>query len=80
MEKILPRDERMGAPSLLRSGEGHAAVRDGKGRDQGPGGRVPLAVADAAKKIAVRGKACQGRGREADKRRTGLADPGDGKN
>ena len=55
-------------------------VRDGKGRDQGPGGRVPLAVADTAKKIAVRGKGCQGRGREADDRRTGLADPGDGKN
>lgn len=55
-------------------------VRDGKDRDQGPGGRVPLAVADAAKKIAVRGKACQGREGEADKRRMGLADPGDGKN
>lgn len=54
-------------------------VRDGKDRDQGPG-RVPLAVADAAKKIAVRRKACQGREREADERRTGLADSGDGKN
>jgi len=41
--------------------------------------RAP-AVADAAKKIAVRRKTRQGRGREADKRRTGLADPGDGKN
>ena len=80
LEKVLPRDERMGAPSLLRSGEGHAARQGREDRDQGPGGRVPLAVADAAKKIAVRGKACQGRGREADKRRTGLADPGDGKN
>lgn len=39
-----------------------------------------MAVADAAKKIAVRGKVCQGREGEADKRRTGLADPGDGKN
>lgn len=55
-------------------------VRDGKDRDQGPGGRVPLAVANAAKKIAVRRKTRQGRGREADERRTGLADPGDGKN
>ena len=55
-------------------------VRDGKGRDQGPGGRVPLAVADAAKKSAVRRKTRQGRGREAVERRTGLADPGDGKN
>ena len=55
-------------------------VRDGKDRDQGPGGRVPLAVADTAKKIAVRGKAWQGREGEADDRRTGLADPGDGKN
>ena len=55
-------------------------VMDGKDRDQGPGGRVPLAVADAAKKIAGRGKACQGREGEGDERRTGLADPGDGKN
>ena len=55
-------------------------VRDGEDRDQGPGGRVPLAVADTAKKIAVRGKAWQGREGEADDRRTGLADPGDGKN
>ena len=80
MEKILPRDERMGAPLLLRSGEGHAA-RQGRERPGSGAGRARTpAVADAAKKIAVRGKACQGRGREADKRRTGLADPGDGKN
>ena len=80
MEKILPRDERMGAPSLLRSGEGHAA-RHGRERPGSGAGRARApAVADAAKKIAVRRKTRQGRGREADKRRTGLADPGDGKN
>lgn len=80
LEKVLPRDERMGAPSLLRSREGHAA-RHGRERPGSGAGRARApAVADAAKKIAVRRKTRQGRGREADKRRTGLADPGDGKN
>ncbi len=80
LEKVLPRDERMGAPSLLRSGEGHAA-RQGRERPGSGAGRARAqVVADAAKKIAVRGKACQGREGEADERRTGLADPGDGKN
>ena len=80
MEKILPRDERMGAPLLLRSGEGHAA-RQGRERPGSGAGRARApVVADAAKKIAVRGKACQGREGETDERRTELADPGDGKN
>ncbi len=80
LEKVLPRDERMGAPLLLRSGEGHAA-RQGRERPGSGAGRARApVVADAAKKIAVRGKACQGREGEADERRTGLADPGDGKN
>ena len=47
LEKVLPRDERMGAPLLLRSGEGHAArqgrERPGSGagmaRTLGSGGR-----------------------------------------
>ena len=54
-------------------------ARDGKDRDQGPGGRVSWQWR-TPQKIAVRRKTRQGRGREADKRRTGLADPGDGKN
>lgn len=39
MEKILPRDERMGAPLLLRSGEGHAA-RQGRERPGSGAGRA----------------------------------------
>lgn len=56
LEKVLPRDERMGAPLLLRSGEGHAA-RQGRERPGSGAGRARApVVADAAKKIAVRGK------------------------
>lgn len=51
LEKVLPRDERMGAPWLLRSGEGHAARqgRERPGSGAAGRGRAP-AVADAAKR------------------------------
>lgn len=49
MEKILPRDERMGAPLLLRSGEGHAARQRRERPGSGAGRARVLAVADTAK-------------------------------
>ena len=75
MEKVLPRDERMGAPLLLRSGEGHAA-RHGRERPGSGAGRArALGSGGRRKKDRRQEKGMPGQGR-----RTGLADPGDGKN
>lgn len=71
LKKSPARDERVGAPLLLRSGEGHAARQRRERPGSGAGRARVLAVADAAKKDRRQGQGMpeQGKrgGQEADR-------------
>ena len=71
LEKILPRDERMGAPSLLRSGEGHAA-RHGRERPGSGAGRArALGSGGRRKKDRRQEKGMPGQGRRGGRKADG---------
>lgn len=71
LEKILPRDERMGAPSLLRSGEGHAA-RQGRERPGSGAGRArALGSGGHRKKDRRQGEGMPGQGKRGGQKADG---------
>lgn len=71
LEKILPRDERMGAPLLLRSGEGHAA-RQGRERPGSGAGRArALGSGGRRKKDRRQEKGMPGQGRRGGRKADG---------
>ncbi len=71
MEKDLPRDERMGAPLLLRSGEGHAA-RHGRERPGSGAGRArALGSGGRRKKDRRQEKGMPGQGRRGGRKADG---------
>ena len=71
MEKVLPRDERMGAPLLLRSGEGHAA-RHGRERPGSGAGRArALGSGGRRKKDRRQEKGMPGQGRRGGRKADG---------
>ena len=71
MEKVLPRDERMGAPLLLRSGEGHAA-RHGRERPGSGAGRArALGSGGRRKKDRSQEKGMPGQGRRGGRKADG---------
>lgn len=71
MEKVLPRDERMGAPLLLRSGEGHAA-RQGRERPGSGAGRArALGSGGRRKKDRRQEKGMPGQGRRGGRKADG---------
>ena len=71
MEKVLPRDERMGAPLLLRSGEGHAA-RQGRERPGSGAGRArTLGSGGRRKKDRRQGEGMPGQGKRGGRKADG---------
>lgn len=72
LEKILPRDERMGAPLLLRSGEGHAARQGRERPGSGAAGRArALGSGGRRKKDRRQGKGMPGQGKRGGQKADG---------